>query len=190
MSFLSQFNQAKPIIKPWKCCSCNRRFKQKAHAVNHQRQTSSLSCRAMGFCLADEPTADPESIEVVEPIQDRVDVVRDEVEESVLSADSMERIMSGEDRIDFVDNEGHIAGTELPDVQCGLEDEKLGLFMKEQRMSRKGTMKSTPFKISRCLRRMEELARQDDSLSQRSLSTKVAEEFSTNWRNCYRWRYE
>ena len=68
-------------------------------------------------------------------------------------------------------------------------DESFEVARKES-MSRKGCMKTTPAKISRSLRRIEEIAESTPSKSKRSIVRQTAEEFATSPQNCYRWIYE
>ena len=60
----------------------------------------------------------------------------------------------------------------------------------KDRRTRKGSVKSSAYKISRCLKRMEELHETSPNMSQRTIASQVAIEFSTYPRNCYRWKYE
>ena len=53
MSFIDLFKQPKVIHKPYKCKHCYQRFRFKAHAVNHRRQTTNARCRDMGFSIED-----------------------------------------------------------------------------------------------------------------------------------------
>ena len=66
MSFLSHFVQAKPDIKHWKCQSCCKRITLKAHAANHKKQSSSMSCRAMGFVHINKKQTAPVSEQLPE----------------------------------------------------------------------------------------------------------------------------
>ena len=55
-----------------------------------------------------------------------------------------------------------------------------------ERMSRKRCMKSSAHKISRFLRRMEELNSRIPKMSRRAIARQTAQEFSTVRKNCYR----
>ena len=67
----------------------------------------------------------------------------------------------------------------VPDViPFGDKDEEVNRVVNNMSMCRKGCIKASPYKISMCLRRMEELEKVQ-GLSQRAIATKVASEFST-----------
>ena len=69
-----------------------------------------------------------------------------------------------------------------------VEIESSELAVKKENLSRKGCIKNTPYEISSCLKRMNELLESNEKLSKRSVAAEVAKEFSTAWRNCYRWK--
>ena len=172
MSFLSLFKQPPEIKKPYRCCNCKARFTLKALAANHQRQTSIPRCRDMGFSEVSQQIPNP--------------IPHNDVKEPLHEQDGMiaEEKMGVQDHPDDVKElkEPILEDKVFPFGDEIIEDEEKA---KKDRMSRKGCMKATPSKISRCLRRMESLEISDENRSQRSIATQVASEFSTLPRNCY-----
>ena len=63
-------------------------------------------------------------------------------------------------------------------IPFGDHDENADRVISQMRMSRKGCVKASPYKISRCLHRMEQLEK-EQGLSQRVIATQVASEYST-----------
>ena len=173
MSFLSIFNQAEQVSKPWECNSCRKRFLLKAHAANHQRQSNSSQCRTRGFCRVELAVITDEEEEETKSLN------KTELNEEMAASSNVENAAERVDR--------EQAAVDIP---FGPDDEEPVIQVKKDRMSRRGMVKSTPYKISKVLRRMEELADSDSKLSNRAIAATVGVEFSTHWRNCYRWRYE
>ena len=179
MSFMSLFVQAKSPNKPYKCRSCSKRFTMKAHAANHKKQSSSASCRRMGFIhvgMLENSFISPRDVQQDSQIQGEVNEM-EELEFEELKIQNEPGVEFNEDQVDEV-------------LQIGDELESVVDALKQERLTRKGCMKATPFKIACCLRRMITLREEDSTMSNRAISVKVASEFSTKWRNCYRWMFE
>ena len=169
MSSLSLFKQAEQVVKPWECNTFKKRFLMKANAANHHRQASSAQCRTRGFCRVS-----------IAPVTDE-----EEIEENKSSHSELKEVNDVSVNIEECD-EGINRERESIELPFGPDDEKPEIEAKKVRMSRRGIIKSTPYKISQVLRRMEELAQNDSTHSNRVIASKVGEEFSTHWRNCYR----
>ena len=191
MSFLSYFKQEPSIVKPWKCRNSAKAFTQRAHAANHQKQTKSLACRAMGFEHVERRSAS--QVRVTPPplehkYAEPVTMEECGFEESKDLVENLQDVLPLEEP----DETGRLSNHESSDdvLQFGSDVDFVDIDDKKQRLSRKGSMKATPLKIARCLRRMIALTESDDTLSQRTIAAKVAVEYSTYWRNCYRWMYE
>ena len=91
MSFIDLFNQAPVISKPFRCKQCRKRFRLKAHAVNHQRQSTNARCREKGFENVDAVPSSPrrvsvnnlDNLEEKSPVQERRPEMEEEDEEIV-----------------------------------------------------------------------------------------------------------
>ena len=71
MLFLALFRQPVAVPKPYVCRACRTRFRFKAHAANHKRQSSSIVCREKG--LEHEEQLPAARIQVPsEPISDNI----------------------------------------------------------------------------------------------------------------------
>ena len=178
MSFLSLFKQPKKLVKPFKCRSCKCRSLIKAHAANHQRQSSSLLCRKLGFVfdlekkIRQEGHSEKSVIELLKQSKKPSPVVTDGSKKSE------------------VEDEDVKGGYSEGEVALGADDENLKDEIRSEMMRRKGCMRATPSKISQVLGRMEEkeIIKENPRMSQRMVARKVAAEYSTVPRNPYRWK--
>ena len=171
------FRQPPSISKPFVCLACRARFRFKAHAVNHRRQTPSLSCRLQGFMCDDDQTV-PAIPVFSHP------AAQNQQEEAVPQRNIV--IQGVEPEIRVMENKNVEGDNEI--LPFGEEINLNEQAVKKQNLSRKGMMKCTPHKISSCLKRMEQILQSNEKLSKRAIAAKVAEEYSTAWRNCYRWK--
>ena len=48
------FRKSVSISEPYKCLNCKGRFRLKAHAANHRKQSSKRRCREMGFVVVEQ----------------------------------------------------------------------------------------------------------------------------------------
>ena len=191
MSFLSHFRQPAPVHKPWMCNSCRRRFKIKAHAANHQRQSCSVSCRSMGFSFVSSQAMESDNKEsIVDDLVENNEVAGDNTGAQDSDAHQLGNSDCELDMESYTDDESNLAQEEHAIFPFGDDVDEMEQDVKKDNLSRKGSMKATPYKIDRCIRRMEDLSTTDESLSQRAIAVQVAREYSTHWRNCYRWKYE
>ena len=186
---MSYFKQPAPLVRPWKCRNSRKGFTLKAHAANHKKQSSSQGCRAMGFeHVVRSPS--PVEREISPPIEHKFPEPVTAEESGVAEGSGQNpHEMENEDNAD--DNNGSNYPEQSGEIlQFGDEDDTGDVDEKKRRLSRKGCMKATPMKIAKCLRRMQELKEENPTMSQRTIAAKVAFEYSTLWRNCYRWMYE
>ena len=175
MSFLENFRQASPIDKPFICLSCRQTFRFKAHAANHKKQARSMGCRERGFIHKNNEQQPSREIGNDEGEQAEVKQVGQDAGNPNDAQQSLEA------KLPVADNEeGDIIFNYGEDIERAVEQ------LRKEAMSRKGCMKASSAKISRCIRRMEEISASDETRSKRSIANQVAIEFSTVARSCYR----
>ena len=150
----------------------------KAHAANHQKQTSNPRCRKSGYGIVEQSNHDNLDAPPMERVM--------EEDEEEIPEEKMHEVPSTRNTSDEEPNE-RVDDILLP---FGNDINVIEESLVKDRQSRSGSMRSSAKKISQCLKRMDELHISSPSMSQRTIATRVAREFSTFPRNCYRWKYE
>lgn len=186
--FLSHFAQAKEVHKPWKCLGCVRRFKLKAHAANHVRQSKHVSCQRLGFENTDKKqSAERSNFSFNSDAEEEKEIVS--VEESVHALELGEPVDMKDDS-EVYDSMISGAGVNGDDIEeKSQSEEKEPEIVRRPRKSSQGKQHGRPYKISMVINRMEALLKSDRSISKKQACRVVSKEFgstvSTVWRWCF-----
>ena len=188
-AFMSIFGSPPTVVKPWRCNGCLRRFKFKAHATNHRRQTTSLHCKQRGF----EKVVPPAS--QIRNLFDRQ--VRNQQDEELSMSEPEIENQSVED-IMLIDAEAAIEESYQEELKSEANEEA-DLEYKEAEAelnnedsvngssSKRGNQHAKPYKISMVIQKVTTLLADDESLSKKQACRMAAEEYHTSVSSVWRW---
>ena len=181
-AFMSLFGSPPTVVKPWRCNGCLHRFKFKAHASNHRRQTTSLHCKQRGFEKVVPPAPQRRNL-FAQQVRNQED------EEKGMSEPEIENLSIEE--IMLIDADAAIEESYQEELksevkeEADLQYEEAEAELKNEGSengggSRKGTQHTKPYKISMVIKKVTTLLADDESLSKKQACRLAAEEYSTS----------